>query len=133
MDDARAELGAERARLLAQQQHLPKRPSDAEIDALHDLARQLAKEAGKASDLAQHEASVARRTAEDFESDGARRLLANMAEVSASFAKAYLMLESAAQAVQAQAGVLRGRQDACDTARMRIATRLYDIEQRLRR
>jgi hypothetical protein len=131
--DARAELGAERARLLAQQQHLPKRPSEAEIHALHDLARQLAQEAGKAGDLAQHEASVARRTAEDFESDGARRLFVNMAEVSASFAKAYLMLESAAQAVRAQAGVLQGEQDAHDTERMRIDTRLLEIDDRLRR
>lgn len=130
---AEAELRAERARLMGQVQRLPDRPSEAEIHGLLGLARQVAKEADKAGDLAQHEASVARRVADDFESDGARRLLSNMADTCASYAKARLMLENAAQTIQARAGMLQSKQEALDTERMRLDTRLLAIEERLRR
>lgn len=131
--DAKADLRAERGRLMAARDRLPERPSEAEIHDLHVLAGKVAAEAGKAGDLAQHEGSVATRTAEHFESDGARRLVSNMAEVSASFAEASLMLSNAAAAIRARASALQAKQDAYDTDLMRIETRLLDVEGRLRR
>ena len=131
--DAKAELHAEQGRLVAAKGRLPERPSDAEIHDLHVLAGKVANEGEKAADLAQHEGSVARSTTEHFESDGARRLVSNMVEVSASFAEASLMLSNAAAAIKARASVLQARQDAYDTDLMRIETRLYDIDRELRR
>jgi uncharacterized protein YukE len=98
----------ETARLQRQLSALPD-PLPGDPGALRRLAADLLGEAGKVQSLSRREAAMPSRIT--FESDGARRLYANMSDVAVSYSTAQHMLEHAAQTIRQRADSIEHSQN----------------------
>lgn len=106
-------------------------PPDGDPDALNRYAHALREEADTAASLGRLEAAVPGDMV--FDSRGARRLAANVADVSESFFVAQRMLEQAAHTIRHKANELRDAQEEWARQRSRLDGLRADLEQRIAR
>jgi hypothetical protein len=121
-------LRDELAGVNAQIRVLGPRP-EGDPDALNRVAHAARQEAQTAASLGRLQAAVPREMV--FESPGARRVVANIEDVSQSFFAGQQMLEQAAHMIRHKANEIRDAQADWDRAHGGLLARARDLEHRL--
>jgi hypothetical protein len=127
---AKADHSAEIVQLAARINALGPRPPG-DPDELNAFAHVMRREAEKVLGLARREARIPGQLV--FESHGAVRLYANIAEVASSFIAAYETLEDAAHAIRHRANQILAAQGDWDARRTSLDGRRAELENLSRR